>query len=113
MKAKIVKAIHAYAAKHNDRPIPLKGDECLTVFVKWGYCPDDSEELKAEMGDGETVTLQSFGYDESINCITVFDTNGIEHYLSYDYFSRAEKKRVMDVLSKAVARLQHFTTNHV
>jgi len=50
MKAKILKAARAYAEKHNDRPIPLIGDERLMVQVKWAYCEDDSKELRAEMG---------------------------------------------------------------
>lgn len=106
MKAKIMKFAQHYAETH-DSPIPLVGDECLKVFVKWGYCSEDSEELKAQMGEGELVTLKSFG-DDGSSCITLWDTNGIAHLLDYEYFSRAEKKRVMDVLSKAVARL--FTT---
>jgi len=105
MKAKILKAAHKYEQKYPDCPIPLVGDERITVQVKWGYCPDDSEELKAEMGTHETVTLSAFG-DDGLNCLALWDTNGIVHYLTSEYFSRAEKKRVMDVLMSKVLKLK-------
>ena len=105
MKAKILKAARKYEEKYPDRPIPLVGDERLMVQVKWAYCEDDSEELCAEMGTHETVTLKSFG-DDGASCITVWDTNGIAHLLDLDYFSRAEKKRVMDVLMTKVLKLK-------